>query len=628
MTDELTNEVDTRIDFLDDFVQGKIIKPDIPENVTQDFRFIVARKWSSWYPSYFKTIGGCYAFVSRDNHHRPPANAGVIIIDPGFGFLDTIRREYQIEPHDIKSVIVTHFHPDHSAGLIDFLTLTYESHHSTKVYLNPTTYEFFKAFQGKYNRIFEVNREEVVKLADYNYKKVPTRKESVELKIKPVHHCEIGNRHQSMGLNFDIKLNGREPEHRLTILGDTDGSEKYFDEYISTLKGSEIIVLHMGTFSDRKYGQGDMHLYKSGTNNLLKRIIENDDIMEELNLIILSELGLELAPIKEIIDLMGEFNWGISLYNLLIFSKFLKKAEDDEYVDEWLKPEDENIKKYREKYDLAIHKRIFSPLVLNALRKSFEKLDNNTEIEKFFACIFFLTVSFNPIGFIDYAPLIDESRDNARNRYINGLQKKFNEYIEEMYRFSEKDIGEVVEVLRNYLNQAKNKLGDFRRLNRSAFGGSIFENTIRFVRSLQLIKEKENNKEIFNNIRGSTGELKLIYNFLDITLKLMSKSIDNVERKAEEGKIRGINKEPFILEEIHKTLEDNISQWMKNKGNKRAPPKLFIGFLGFEILFSEGTLKIKDEHTRDKYNGKEWIPLNKAVQGFDKGVPIIKMKED
>lgn len=70
-------------------------------------------------------------------------------------------------------------------------------------------------------------------------------------------------------------------------------------------------------------------------------------------------------------------------------------------------------------------------------------------------------------------------------------------------------------------------------------------------------------------------------------------------------------------------MEDTILQGMKNK-NKKGLPKLFIGVLGFEILLSEDTLKIKDEYTRRKYQ-KEWIPLDRAIQGFKNGIPVIEM---
>jgi len=170
-SEDVMNEVESRESFLEQLVRGELIEPVLGEN--QQLKFLVARRWNSWYPSYFNTLGGCYVIQTRDNEHcgdKKDKNSGCIVIDPGFGFLNELRHKYKIEPHEIRSIIVSHFHPDHTAGIIEFLTLTHESKHPCNIYLNKTAFEYFKSFQGKYNRIYQLNGGQSVELAKYKYR--------------------------------------------------------------------------------------------------------------------------------------------------------------------------------------------------------------------------------------------------------------------------------------------------------------------------------------------------------------------------------------------------------------------------------------------------------------------------
>lgn len=199
--EKLIERIMIRTIVLEDLVRGEIIKPS--SGIYQErLKFIIATNWNSWYPSYFEIFGGCYGFVTRDDRKEIDKNAGVTVIDPGFNFSKALRKFFNIEPHDIRKVLISHFHPDHTTGMYELLTLTHESRHACAYHLDTTAYDFFKAFQGKDNKIYEYKNNQVIEVAKYMYKNI---EESIYANIIQTFHGEIGNRHNSHGFIFDVK---------------------------------------------------------------------------------------------------------------------------------------------------------------------------------------------------------------------------------------------------------------------------------------------------------------------------------------------------------------------------------------------------------------------------------------
>jgi phosphoribosyl 1,2-cyclic phosphodiesterase len=362
---QIVDEIDSVTKLLDDIIQGDIIKPAIQKSENK-LRFIVARKWNSWYPSYFCVEGGCYAIITRDIERDLEKNKGAIVIDPGFKFLDIMRNRYNIEPHELRNILISHYHPDHTMGLPELLTLTNEIGYPCSYYFNKTSYDTFKSFQGKNNRILEMTSNQFIKLAEYNpFKSDNDFKELIFVETLKTFHREIGNKHNSLGFVFHI-LSG-DSKQEIAILGDTDGNENYIDSYIDHLKNARIIVLHLGSYSDKGYADGHKHLYRNGLINILNcisclknghirkqgrivnciklgltdyneesgnvsrrsdstcRFIQNN-YFDKLELIIISELGLEMASVSELIKSFSDLKWFNDLYPLFLFCKFYKDS--------------------------------------------------------------------------------------------------------------------------------------------------------------------------------------------------------------------------------------------------------------------------------------------------------------
>lgn len=402
---KLANDVDLITQLLDDLLRGCLIKPCLKE-YEKKLKFIIARKWNSWYPCYFNTEGGCYAFITRDSESEPTKNSGVMVIDPGIKFIDNLRDLYNIEPHDIRTVVTSHYHPDHTMGLFELLTLTHETRYSCSYYLNKTTYDTFKQFQGKYSKIAEMTKDQIVKLADYHYlsekKKV---REIIYMKTIKTFHEEVGNRHNCLGFEFNIVTQNKK-DRQIVLLGDTDGNDKYFGRYLNYLKEADAIVLHAGSYSDKDkgFGKGNKHLYKCGILNIINCInckrggkipikegklrdclnkgiiaevpdggvtllkscpIHSDTYFNNLQLVIISELGLEMATISEFLNSVKNFKWFKDLYPLLLISKL--SNEKDSYKNYFHK-ETRNVDKDLDEKLITLLE-LFSTISLESINK-------------------------------------------------------------------------------------------------------------------------------------------------------------------------------------------------------------------------------------------------------------------
>ena len=167
----------------EEFIKKAIETSDRLANfpVSTDFLWLT-RQWNSWYPSSIHVEGGCYLFNINDE---------IVIIDPGFNTLNQIR-EMGLDIRLVRYIFVTHFHPDHFSDLVALLTRLTSDTNKLTVFLNSTTYEYFKIYARSPTSFTEINSGQQLvlefKIKDIRYQ--------VLVEITKAFHREIGGLHE------------------------------------------------------------------------------------------------------------------------------------------------------------------------------------------------------------------------------------------------------------------------------------------------------------------------------------------------------------------------------------------------------------------------------------------------
>jgi len=337
--------VEQRENFLKSILKGKYTEHSFgygPTKTNQS-RFIIARKWNSWYPSYFDIQGGCYAFLLPGMERTgvsEQSGPSAIVIDPGFKFLEALR-QYGVNASDISAIIVTHYHMDHMAGLVEFLTLINEQESGPicRIYMNETVFESYRSLQTKNVEFCELRADEKILIG--RYKRVDGLYECLYLTPFRSHHREMGARSNTLGLLAELCVKNSQIDQknlatsRIALLGDTDGLPENLEEYAKRLEGNDIIVLHLGTIGKRKifqrYSAGDSHLYDAGVARLLSKISRFPKSKSPLAVVI-SEFGFELSRMQNYPRIIKSFappnDWLLFLNLLYCLDQEIKGNSD------------------------------------------------------------------------------------------------------------------------------------------------------------------------------------------------------------------------------------------------------------------------------------------------------------
>ncbi len=270
---------------------------------------LVARRYNSWYPSYFDVLGGCYAVLLAED---AAGRSRCIVIDPGFGFLHVLRG-LGIEVADVDTVIVSHYHPDHMAGLFEYAALRRTIDEKTRIFLNRTTHDALRSLAGGKVECQLLDELRWDTLVD-TYRRKDGQYEEARLAVFRTYHTEIGRVNRSLGLKLKFITSAQEKPTRmqdrliriLGIVGDTSFEEEE-TKLVENVDDCHVVVLHLGSLADRKgYGK---HLYLGGLQRMLAALAQRvESAGAQAKLVLISEFGLEHAEegeFREITDYDG-----------------------------------------------------------------------------------------------------------------------------------------------------------------------------------------------------------------------------------------------------------------------------------------------------------------------------------
>jgi CheY-like chemotaxis protein len=279
-------------------------------------RLVVARRWNSWYPSFFDVEGGAYAIVGAAAERGDPPCA---LIDPGFKAVGVLRR-LGVSLASLRTCMITHNHPDHMGGVFEYVTGRHVLGDQTSLFCVPSVAAMLETYAGGQLNVHRFQSQSVDLVGRYRDAQGATRK--VEVTAIPTSHHNAGTMMDgSCGLvltseRIDSRgataTSGYQIEGSAYILGDTEYDAKEYGPNASmfermrepfALPHLRVAVLHIGC-SQMKEGTGK-HLYLPGIMELLRDIdtIRRRKVpraQEQPLLVLVSEWGLEHAPMDQV----------------------------------------------------------------------------------------------------------------------------------------------------------------------------------------------------------------------------------------------------------------------------------------------------------------------------------------
>jgi len=247
------------------------------------------------------SIGGGY-FLNLDGYG--------LVIDPGHNFLDNFylaRRSFD----DINGIVVTHFHDDHYADLPSLLALIFQCSKDNN--LNKKKYDLF--FDGEtYDKFKDFFNNE--KVRNYGQKVRLSSQQEMIVEIKNrIYLKPLKTNHATFVKNsgVGILININEKSTQVFITGDTGWNKRIENDYKKQIiEGWErILVAHISTLYNQEaisFIKGNAVFYK---NHLCIHGLLNSIECINPNVIILSEIGEELAPIIHNLAKIIEDKYGI-----------------------------------------------------------------------------------------------------------------------------------------------------------------------------------------------------------------------------------------------------------------------------------------------------------------------------
>lgn len=307
------------------FDERLIYSSDWPQ-LRDFYAFTILRKWQSYTPSlgsYSDSSKGGGYFVYKVNENGKIQDG--IIIDPGYDFIENFF-ENKFSVPDIKAIVLTHSHIDHSADFRGLITLFREMN-IRALDKNPrwvqrkvtviATSCCFNHFYHTLKDSKEYIKDVIVVDPDRNPCKELIIGDSFQIKAIPACHKDLQEDSNCVG----IIINNSTGEKLIAFTGDT----VWKPELKNHLKDYPVVCVNMGALIDIRKGDSfeeifyqkdsdktkeeikkliykENHLYLPGTISLLDELSKS-----RTNLAIVGELGEELkSGVRE--DLFKRFN--------------------------------------------------------------------------------------------------------------------------------------------------------------------------------------------------------------------------------------------------------------------------------------------------------------------------------
>lgn len=245
-----------------------------------DDLFLCARKWNSYTPALHfqseaseRAVGGGYLLIW---------NGRGIAIDPGYDFMKILSEDpIFLGINDIDAIVLTHDHPDHTAGVDEMLTLIHELHEKD----NQHTIDFY----GNLGALYKFGNQ-IQGLSECLNIQPLTPGTSVDLKekygltmhVKRAFHREVwSGKNYAVGLVFELENSKSQKPFKVGITSDTAWDLDLVAEYA----GADILIEHVGSLEtvDKPLSN---HLGSVGCYLLLKYVCPQ--------LAVVSEFGEEM----------------------------------------------------------------------------------------------------------------------------------------------------------------------------------------------------------------------------------------------------------------------------------------------------------------------------------------------
>lgn len=263
--------------------------------------FIASRRWNSWTPSqprqttkiYHNKNGGGYVVSDGEK---------IVVIDPGYGFLDIFDQYHHMSVNEIDAILITHDHPDHASELQNILGLRFVykhlSHSPLQVFLNPSTYYIYERILSYHQEIIDTTSPHKIEPGD-NFTVGNMQFNTIGMYHKEIFHClseenfAKQNVGKSMALGVKINILYNNYNYNIIIPGDTSFPNDLNEvEALASFYGNpDIASVHLGSlekFFEHKndecasnivYAGG--HLGLNGTINFLNLVSPKVAIISE-----------------------------------------------------------------------------------------------------------------------------------------------------------------------------------------------------------------------------------------------------------------------------------------------------------------------------------------------------------